>query len=697
MPARWTGVLAVCVIVFAALAAYYNSFSGPFVLDDTEILDNPTIRHLWPVWTVLSPPTHAGVGGRPLLNLSYAINYALGGTAVQGYHWLNLAVHILAGLTLCGLVRRTLLRPVLSARFGPVAAPLALAVAVLWILHPLLTGSVTYVSQRAESLMALWYLLTLYCFVRGADQGRSVFWPLASVVCCFLGMATKEVMVSAPLMVWLYDRTFFAGTFREAWRRRWRFYLGLMSSWVLLGCLLTGLHQRGVGFGHGISWWVYALTECWAIVRYLGLALWPHPLVFDYGMDVVKPAAAAAPYGLVLAGLVTATVLGLWRRPALGFAGAWVFLILAPTSSVVPVAGQPMAENRMYLPLIAVVVMAVLGLYAFLRRRSVIVFLALAVGLGFLTARRNVDYQSELSLWRDTVAKRPGNVRAHDSLGNALDHDGQTGAAIEEYTKAVGLAPDDPREHYNLGRALEKLGRTEEATAQYEEALRLNPNYADAHNNLGVALAQQGRMEEAIDHCRTALRLQPDDPGTHYNLGMVFLNAGRLSEAAEQYQEALRLNPAYADAHLNLGDAYLQLDRLPDALGEYESALQLKPDDPLVHTHLGIALFQAGHAAEAMEHFQRAEALNPDYAEACYWQGNVLTQAGQIREAIRSLEKAVRLKPGFAEAHNNLGMALLQVGRVSEAIAHFEEAVRLKPDYARARNNLETARQQAGQ
>jgi hypothetical protein len=156
------------VIVAAGLWAYHNSFQGPFIFDDVgNILENPTIRHLWPIWETLSPPQRSGIAGRPVINLSLAVNYACGGTRVGGYHALNLGVHILAGLTLFGIVRRTLLQPRLRERFGPPADGLALITAVLWTIHPLQTESVTYIIQRCESIMGLFYLLTLYCFIRG--------------------------------------------------------------------------------------------------------------------------------------------------------------------------------------------------------------------------------------------------------------------------------------------------------------------------------------------------------------------------------------------------------------------------------------------------------------------------------------------------------------------------------------------------
>jgi len=163
-------LLAAGLIVLAAVAAYHNSFAGIFLMDDVDaIVANRTIRQLWPIWEVLSPPCNGEtVGGRPLLNLTLAINYAVSGLDVWSYHAVNLVIHIAAALLLLGILRRTFLAPALRDRFGSAATPLALASALLWAVHPLQTESVTYIVQRAESLMGFCYLLTLYCVIRGA-------------------------------------------------------------------------------------------------------------------------------------------------------------------------------------------------------------------------------------------------------------------------------------------------------------------------------------------------------------------------------------------------------------------------------------------------------------------------------------------------------------------------------------------------
>jgi tetratricopeptide (TPR) repeat protein len=564
----WSIFLAGSLIALAALAVYYNSLSCPFIFDDwAAITENLTIRHLW---SALSPPANGGgVIGRPLVNLSLAANYAVGGLRVWDYHATNLAVHILAGLTLFDIVRHTLQQPVLSKRFGEASLPLAFIMALLWTVHPLQTESVTCVIQRTESLMGLFYLATLYCFIRGAENRSqesgarrsdraSGLWPLASILSCLLGMATKEVMVSAPLIVLLYDRTFLAGTFREAWRRRRGWYLGLFGTWLLLGYLVVHMGGRrgmAAGFGLGVTPWTYALTQCRAIVLYLKLVGWPHPLVLDYGMDVVWQATEVAPQAIILALLAGGTIVMLWYRPAVGFVGAWFFAILAPSSSVVPLPGQTMAEHRMYLPLAAVIALLVLGLYVRIGRRSLIIFAVAAVGLGWLTIRRNKDYRSELAIWSDTVAKCPDNARARNHLGYALTQiPGRLSEAIFECETALRINPSyvDSKAHYNLGIALDKVGRISEAIFQFKETVRIEPGYAEAHYNLGTTLGEIGRIPEAIAQLEEAVRLNPDYAEAHNNLGIALYEAGRIPEAIAQCKEVLRIKPDYAGARVLL-------------------------------------------------------------------------------------------------------------------------------------------------
>jgi len=672
--------IAGAIITGAAVAAYHNSFAAPFNFDDgPAIVENPTIRHLWNLGAVLSPPSSGQtVSGRPILNLSLAINYAISGTSVWSYHATNLLIHILAGLTLFGIMRRML------------DLILAFAVALIWTLHPLQTESVTYIIQRAESLMGLFYLLTLYCFIRsvessevgrpapgapsdgnsGGDEGvagarRPTLFLLSSFIACLLGMATKEIMVSAPVIVFLYDRTFVAGTFREAWRQRRGYYFGLALTWILLAYLALGTGTRGGTAGMNVGSGIvgYWLTQFPAIVHYLRLAFWPAPLILDYGMNLAPSAGSVLLSIVVVGALVAGTGYALRSLPAIGFAGFFFFAILAPTS-LVPVISEFIAEHRMYLALAPVVAVAVCGGHSVFGRLPLrpaarraagwTAFGAITLVCGSLTARRNEDYRTALNLWSRTAEELPLNSRAQ----------------------------------YNLGTVLDRAGNQSGAIAHYREAVRLKPDYFEAHNNLGIALANTGHWPEAIAEYEAAVRLGPAFSQTHYNLGNAFLHVGRLAEAIACLEDARELAPDDPNIHYNLGVALARARRPAEAIPAYEEALRLKPDSPQALNELGYLLARSGRMQEAIAQFEQAVRLQPNYVEARENLGSTLAQTGQADRAAEEFTAASLLQPDNPEIHNDLGCALAQLGRTSEARAQFEEALRLAPNDAGVRANL---------
>lgn len=607
-------LLAGFVSVAAAALAWSNSFSGPFVFDDRPaILANPSLENFS---TALSPPRDGGtVAGRPLVNLSLALNRAVGGTNVGGYHVLNLFIHVASALVLSGLVRRTLA----AHRLGRVPPRSALAfafvAALLWVLHPLQTSAVTYVVQRAESLMALCFLLTLYCFVRARESAstpsRAKLFAAASVASAFAGVFCKEVMVVAPVVVLLYDRTFIAGTFASALRARWRYYLCLAVTWLPLAWLVsTNAARAGTAGFAKISPLQYVLTQCEALVHYLALAFWPTNLVFDYGTPLVTSAATVWPQLIVVSVLLSVTAFALRRAPVWGFLGATFFLILAPSSSIVPIATQTIAEHRMYLPL-AVLAIALAGaLHRWSPRGCVLVGLALALPLGITTFNRNTDYRDALTLWADTARKRPDNPRAHNNVGIALAQAGRTAEAISHYETARKLAPEDAEVHNNLANALSTAGRTAEALSHYETAVRLKPS-SPAHLNLANALVQAGRGKDAIAHYEGAEKFAPLDAAAHCGLAVALANTGRIAEAIPRYERALALAPDHAQAHYNLGVALARTRRYAEAVGHFQAVTRVEPANIAARVNLGNVLLLGNRAAEAIVEYEAALRLAP--------------------------------------------------------------------------------------
>ncbi|MBI5769936.1 MAG: tetratricopeptide repeat protein [Verrucomicrobia bacterium] len=671
--------LALAAIAVAVLAAYANSLRGPFVFDDaSSIIANPTIRRL--DFGALAPPDAAvTVQGRPILNFSLAVNYAISGTQVWSYHALNLAIHLCAALTLFGLVRRTAVRwsALPPTRFPDPRTPsnqrvevnahhLALAATLLWALHPLQTESVTYVIQRAESLLGLFFLLTLYCFARATDchpldDNRSTpaqsenteichlmddnqsawvrwLWLGAAGLACALGTATKEVTAVAPLVVLLYDRTFVSGTWRDALRRHRWFYAGLASTWLLAAWLVFGGGgNRGGSFGGDVTPWAYWLTQFPAIVRYLALTFWPSPLVFEYGTFWIAHVTDIALEALLVLALLAVTFASLivgrgrptppsgmitpsWRGQATppyirlaGFLGASFFLILAPTS-LMPGTTQMIVEHRMYLPLAALVVGVVCAVQQWLGARALFAWLPVALGLGVATAMRNEDYRSEITLWRDTVGKRPDNPLARQLLAAALEQAGDTTGALTHYEAALRLKPNFALTHDTLGQLLFRLGRRDEAAAHFETALRLQPAFADAHDHLGAVFANQRRWPEAIAHHEAALRAKPDFPDAHFNLANALTAAGRAADAARHYEVALRLRADFPAAHYNYANLLAETGRPADAVPHYQAAVRLKPDHADAYNNLGGAFIDLGRLPEAAAAYEAALRINPGLA-----------------------------------------------------------------------------------
>jgi len=615
------------LLVVLVAAAYANTFGVPFLFDDAVAVErNPTIRQLWPLTVPLSPPPEGGTTtGRPIVNLSLALNYAISGEAVWSYHVANLLIHAGAALALFGLLRRTFAAPALRPVTGVVADSLAFAAAALWALHPLQTESVTNIAQRTESLCGLFYLLTLYACARAAEAPALRRWPVLAFTACLLGMGTKEVMATAPLLALLYDRTFLAGSFAGAWRARRGLHLALAATWLLLAWLVFaggGTRGTSAGLGLGVSAWSYLLTQAEAVILYLRLAVWPHPLVLDYGTAVATSVAEVWLEGLTVLALLGTTAWALVRRPVAGFCGAWFFVILAPSSSFIPLVSQTMAEHRMYLPLAAITVPAVALAWRYLGARTWLLALAAGAACLALTVARNQDYRTAFSIWSDTVNRWPTSARARLNLGVELQRLGQRKEAIRQFERAATLQPDYALAHYHwgvvlledgrateavarlenavrlapanadaqlaLGNALVRAGRSADALAPYARSLELQPA-ADAHTNLAAALQELGRLTEAEQQLRLAVRLDPTLVTSQRWLAMLLARAGRLDEAAEHFNAILTVAPTDADAHANLGNVRLLQGRAAEAATHYEAALRQRPDDPRLRENLELA------------------------------------------------------------------------------------------------------------
>ncbi len=579
------------LLILAGTLAYLNTLPNAFVFDDEPaILLNEQIRDLAGVRTILLGSGESGGSNRPVTELTLALNYALGGGEPAGYHLFNMVIHIFAALALFGLVRRTLELPTFSDRFRKQASWIGSAVALLWLLHPLNTQAVTYTIQRGESLAGLCYLFTLYSFVRYAGGGSKA-WAALSVAVCLIGMGCKEVMATAPLVVLLYDYCLVGRSWKDLLTKRWKLYVGLFAAWVPMGWIvyrtLSG-DAESVGGALDdklLSRWTYLLTQPGVIVEvYLRKALWPSPLILDYqwrpAIPQDTPSSEVARLfmanvlwqGLVLVGLLGASVWGVIKKTWWGFLGLSFFLVLGPTSSLMPIADLAV-EHRMYLPLIAVIGVVVAGGYALLRYAvpdkpeayGLTIVAACALSLGLMTFNRNMEYRSRVSIWGTVAERRPSNSRGWYNLASALQREGEDKLAMRAYGEVLAINHDHAGAHNGVGNIWLDQGQTDQAIVELETAVELKPDSPVYHRELGRALLVDDQLDRAREHLEKAVALDPLFAKAYDDLGIVHARLNDPQRALEHFLKATQLAPAELGFWLNLATTYEVLGRFRDA------------------------------------------------------------------------------------------------------------------------------------
>jgi protein O-mannosyl-transferase len=554
------------------------------VFDDRgTIVDNATIEDLGSL-EVLSAPHETPVAGRPVVNVSFALNYAFGGREVTGYHVVNAAIHLLCGLLVFAIARRA--QPSVNA---------ALAIALLWAVHPLNTETVDYVSQRTESLMAMFYLSTLFCAIRAMKAGRRPWrWQALAVVTCALGMATKESMVTAPVAVFLYDRAFLYASARDAIRARGRFYASLGATWLLLAALVwSSPRSLSAGFSaHDADAWTYLLNQSVMITRYLRLAVWPRDLVIYYGWPLPLTLSAVRPQAAFLVALLALTSVALWRAPRLGFLGAWFFLTLAPTSSIVPIATEVGAERRVYLGLIALVAIVVLAFRRLVTspRVRAAALVAVTTTLAIGTVLRNMEYRSSLRLAETTMERWP-TASSHSMLGTELAAADRLPEAERHLREA---APVYPPARYYLGTVLNAQGRRTEAIAQFQSFVASQPFELEqvyiARSLMAGALLKEERLDEAAAQYRTMLAARPEDAQATIQLAQILMRQQRFAEATALFRKAVAARPGDVTTLVGLGVSLASNGNLDEAIETFRRAVELDPQNMHAQQNLARAL-----------------------------------------------------------------------------------------------------------
>lgn len=703
---RW--LLAALLLV--TTIAYFPAIRAPFEFDDASaITSNASLRSLSPA-VALRPPENTSVSGRPMVNYTFAINAAInrwlevderpdpyGVNKTLGYHMVNLLLHMWCGLLLFGVIRRTATNVGVARGWTIVPNVLAFGATTLWMLHPIHTEAVDYLVQRTEIVVSVCYVGTLYCSIRAweaTDKRRRIVWEVAAAIVCLLGMGSKEVMITAPIAVMLYDRAFRFPALTEQFRARRWLYLGLAatSAWTIANVAFNARFDT-VGFGLGVSWHQYLYTQAWAVARYLRLMVWPSGLTLDYGMKPIS-GWAGLPGAIALTAFLVATVAA-WTRIArwgwLAFLGAWFFLLLAPSSSVVPIATEIAAERRVYLALAAPIVLVVVGIAWLVARLSlktrptkglVVAFAAIALVLAGLTFKRSALFKDPEALWRDAVKNAPNNPRAYDNLAATMFFTDPPNLpeAKDLYLQAVNA--DSTYLHAWTGLAAVAIneGHPDAAVTILRRALAIDSGYAVAFEQLGRLYLRMGMPDKALPYLRRFAAAYPSD-NSLITFGIALLQLQRYEEAARALRRGLDLNPNRLDAMRLLGGALVEEGKGVEAVPWLERLAAAQQPTPIGVGLLAIAYAQAGRAKVAKEAAASASAAAGGNPGVNILAGRAALIAGDASAAMGYFAEASRVDPRSAEAATFLGLALRQLGKTHEANAELARALAIDPRY----------------
>ena len=554
--ALW-GLALLAVTVFS----YLGALQTPFLLDDpVHITKNTVIQRPLLLSALLADP-------RAVVTLSLRWNYLMGGLDVAGYHALNIAAHALTGFLVFALSWATLGLMVFRDRYLRHRESLAAVAALIFLLHPIQTESVTYIIQRAEVFAAAALLASLLALL--AMRDRVTPRGLAALVsACVVGAYSKPSFAVVPALLLLFDVCFLSRGSWKSFASRWPVYLVATLATLLSFSVSQSsgsLSGNTAGFEmEGITALGYLSTQFGVIVHYLRVTLWPSNLCFDCGYRGPWPVlptflgdSVLLPLG-ILTSLVAASVACWKRQPLATLAVLGSAVVLLPTSSALPLADF-YVEHRMYLP-IALLALALVPL-----THEACTWLAKRTG-----APQNVLRFGQLALAGGVVVALAGATHAR----NVLFSD-----PIALMEDSLARAPQNERVHYNLANAYKRLGRTDDAIPHYQAAIELLPNIIRSYQNLGALYMQQGKPELALDVYLAGVAAKPEVAMAHRNVANAYLRLSRGEEALAAADRSLRLDPSSPNGYRLRGDALLKMGQRSEAIAAWRDGLARVPSD----------------------------------------------------------------------------------------------------------------------
>ncbi|MDO8142214.1 MAG: tetratricopeptide repeat protein [Candidatus Brocadiales bacterium] len=629
---RYYHVYCLLLPFLISIIVYLNCLQNSFVYDDdSTIINNYFIRHwsnLPDLFTSRYFVLSAELTYRPVVTLSYFIDYTFWHLNPLGYHLTNILLHATNSVLVFIFGFQIFKRR--SA---------ALISAIFFSSYPLFSEVVNAVGFREDLMAFMFLILAFICYMKANQQRYILYYPM-SLSCYFLSLFSKEMAITLPVLIILYDTVFKGTSYPKA---RCLYYLGyfFVAIFYILNRFFF-LHnplESQIPYPQG-SLFVNFLTMTHVLASYVKLLFLPFHLNADY---VVPFSASIANISFWLAVLLFVAI-GIcsfrmrFQNRRMYFFILWFFITLIPVMNIIPL-GNLMAERYLYIP------GAGFGMIVacFLSKKHdtglktiaisfVFVLFFVLMGNAYLTSQRNKDWKDGLWLWSKTTLTSPNSFRAHINLGNAYEKKGLNTKAFEEYQKALSIDPNDADIYNNLGIYYNKMNLFEDAIRHFIRCLNINPKHPRAYNNLGVVFTKQRRLDEAIQVFREALSINPLYPDAHNNLGIACYRKGMTDEAEREFKLAISIEPYHAEAHNDLGILYNDRRQFADAIREFEMAVQIKPNYANAHMNLGAVILKHRKDKDsALFHLKESIKIDPQQE-----------QSAGINKLIEQLERAIK-------------------------------------------------------
>ena len=633
-------IFAVLGLIILSFAAYMNALSNTFVFDDVYVISgNYFIRDWQNIFGLFTSKYFAASGElsyRPVVTLSYFVDYSLWHLNPMGYHLTNIVLHTLNSVLLFFFVQLMVKN-----------TPVAFLTSLFFICHPVLSEAVNAVSYREDILAAAFFITAFLLYVKSpapnkfmyrnlsplgtgmhhgvypeqkqdssaspqndkrrrvqhdsvchserSEESKFYLYPL-SLLSYLFALFSKEMAITLPLLIFFFD--YLIGSRLTFTNRILRFYLGYIL--VTIFYLLVRFWWFHNPVESGVSYpqenlWFNLLAMLKVLASYPKLLFFPVNLNADYIVPVASsPWDMSCILSLLL--IISVAVIGcrlFFHSKLLFFSLLWFFVALLPVLNIVPI-GNIMAERYLYIPVIGFCIMgsyfithmSALRLHPF---RISVWILTLSILFGFVwqTSSRSRDWRDEFTLWSKTVAREPNSYKAHSSLGVLLIKKGQEEEGISELRTSLSMNPSYPDAHNNIGTLYEQKGMYDDAAKEYRCALRLDQNLSEAHYNLGNTYLKTSNYDKAVAEYKFYLSGKGDHPIVLYNLGVAYMKQGKLDESIMAFQKSLRWNPMNADTHNNLGVIFTRKSQLSNAIREFREALKYNPAHPDALSNLG--------------------------------------------------------------------------------------------------------------